>query len=145
MALVGSDLYVANTDTVMRFPYSPGETSISTSGQKIADLPAGPYNQHWTRSLVASSDGAKLYVGVGSASNIADYQFDEEQGRAAIWEIDLQTGTPRIYASGLRNPVGMAFEPSGGQLWASVNERDELGSDVPPDYLVAPVEGGFYG
>ena len=145
MALVGPDLYVANTDAVLRFPYTPGETSISASGEKVADLPAGLYNQHWTRSLVASPDESKLYVGVGSASNIAEYGLDEEQARAAIWEVDLETGSQRLYASGLRNPVGLAFEPSSGRLWASLNERDELGSDVPPDYLVALADGGFYG
>ena len=145
MALVGSHLYVANTDAVLRFPYSTGDTSIATEGVKIADLPAGAYNQHWTRSLAASPDGSKLYVGVGSASNIVEYGLDEELGRAAIWEIDLQTGTRRTLAGGLRNPVGLAFDPSTRRLWAVVNERDELGSDVPPDYLVQPVEDGFYG
>lgn len=145
MALVGSDLYVANTDAVLRFPYEPGTTRIAAAGQRIATLPAGPYNQHWTRSLAVSPDGSKLYVGVGSASNIAEHGLDEEVGRAAIREIDLRTGTERIFADGLRNPVGLAFEPRSGRLWAAVNERDELGSDTPPDYMTAVEEGGFYG
>lgn len=145
MALVGSDLYVANTDSIVRFPYASGATSIAEPGTRIADLPAGPYNQHWTRALVASPDGSKLYVGVGSASNIAEHGMDEEAGRAAVWEIDLGSGDSRILASGLRNPVGIAIEPHGGRLWAVVNERDELGSDVPPDYLTAVADGGFYG
>lgn len=145
MALVGSDLYVANTDAVLRFPYEPGATSITAPGEKIADLPAGPYNQHWTRSLAASPDGSKLYVGIGSASNIAEHGIEEEVGRAAIREIDLRTGAERTFASGLRNPVGLAFEPQSARLWAAVNERDELGSDTPPDYMTAVQEGGFYG
>ena len=145
MALVGSDLYVANTDAVLRFPYEPDATRITAPGEKIADLPAGPYNQHWTRSLAASPDGSKLYVGIGSASNIAEHGIEEEIGRAAIREIDLRTGAERIFASGLRNPVGLAFEPQSGRLWAAVNERDELGSDIPPDYMTAVQEGGFYG
>lgn len=145
MALVGSDLYVANTDAVLRFRYETGATSIPGAGETIAILPAGPYNQHWTRSLAVSPDNTKLYVAIGSASNIGEYGLEHEVGRAAIREIDLRTGTERLFASGLRNPVGMAFEPASGRLWATVNERDELGSDVPPDYMTAVEDGGFYG
>lgn len=145
MALVVSDFYVANTDAVVSFPYRSGATSIAAVGTTVTKLSAGPYNQHWTRSLAASQDGRKLYVSIGSASNIAEHGLDEEIGRAQIREIDLRTGTERVFASGLRNPVGLAFEPDSGQLWTSVNERDELGSDVPPDYMTALVEGGFYG
>jgi glucose/arabinose dehydrogenase len=145
MALIDSDLYVANTDAVLRFRYNSGATSIAGAGERIAALPAGPYNQHWTRSLAVSPDNTKLYVAIGSASNIGEYGLDEETGRAAIREIDLRTGAERLFASGLRNPVGMAFEPESGRLWAAVNERDELGSDVPPDYMTAVEDGGFYG
>ena len=145
MALVGSDLYVANTDAVLRFRYETGDTSIAGAGETIAALPAGPYNQHWTRSLAVSPDNTKLYVAIGSASNIGEYGLEHEVGRAAIREIDLRTGAERLFASGLRNPVGMAFEPESGRLWTAVNERDELGSDVPPDYMTAVEEDGFYG
>jgi hypothetical protein len=145
VALVGSELYVANTDSVMRFPYSTGDTRISALGQKVTDLPGGPLNHHWTKNLVASPDGTKLYVSVGSNSNAAENGMDKEEGRAAIWEIDLKTGTKRIYASGLRNPNGLAFEPETSALWTSVNERDELGSDLPPDYMTSVRDGGFYG
>jgi glucose/arabinose dehydrogenase len=144
MALVGNDLYVANTDAVLRFAYRSGDTKISSPGQKMADLPAGPRNHHWTKSLIASRDGAKLYVTVGSNSNAAENGMEEEAGRAAIWEIDLQ-GTKRLFASGLRNPNGMAIEPRTGALWAVVNERDELGSDLVPDYLTSVKDGAFYG
>lgn len=145
MALVGSDLYVANTDAVLRFHYETGATSIAGAGETIAALPAGPYNQHWTRSLAVSPDDTKLYVAIGSASNIGEYGLEEETGRAAIREIDLRSGAERLFASGLRNPVGMAFEPESDRLWTAVNERDELGSDVPPDYMTAVEDGGFYG
>ena len=145
MALVGSDLYVANTDAVLRFRYETGTTSIAGAGETIAALPAGPYNQHWTRSLAVSPDNTKLYVAIGSASNIGEYGLEHEVGRAAIREIDLRSGAERLFASGLRNPVGMAFEPESDRLWTAVNERDELGSDVPPDYMTAVEEDGFYG
>jgi glucose/arabinose dehydrogenase len=145
VALVGNMLYVANTDSVMRYPYSAGETRISAPGEKVTDLPGGPLNHHWTKNLVASPDGTKLYVSVGSNSNAAENGIDKEEGRAAIWEIDLKTGNKRIYASGLRNPNGLAFEPETSALWTSVNERDELGSDLPPDYMTAVRDGGFYG
>jgi glucose/arabinose dehydrogenase len=143
MALVGSDLYVANTDAVLRFKYSPGATHIDSAGEKVADLPAGLRNHHWTKSLTANADGSRLYAGVGSNSNVAEHGMEVEEGRAAIWEIDLKKNSQRIFATGLRNPTGLAWE--GGRLWAIVNERDELGSDLVPDYLTAVSDGGFYG
>jgi glucose/arabinose dehydrogenase len=145
MVLVGANLYVANTDAVMRFPYAGGETRISAAGTKIVDLPAGPRNHHWTKNLIASRDGAKLYVTVGSNSNIAENGMEAEAGRAAIWEVDARTGEHRIFASGMRNPNGLGWEPRSGKLWAVVNERDELGSDLVPDYLTSVGEGAFYG
>jgi glucose/arabinose dehydrogenase len=145
MALVGNDLYVADTDAVLRFPYKPGETRITAAGVKVVDLPAGPINHHWTKSLIASADGKKLYVGVGSNSNAGENGIPAEQDRAAVWEVDVATGQHRIFASGLRNPVGMAWEPESGALWVAVNERDELGSDLVPDYMTAVQDGGFYG
>jgi glucose/arabinose dehydrogenase len=145
MALVGNDLYVANTDAVVRFPYKPGATRIDAPGTKVADLPAGPRNHHWTKNLIASRDGRKLYVTVGSNSNAAEHGIEAEKGRAAIWEVDLATGRQREFASGLRNPNGLAFEPGSGALWTVVNERDELGSDLVPDYLTSVRDGGFYG
>ncbi|MFL6260030.1 MAG: PQQ-dependent sugar dehydrogenase [Thermoanaerobaculia bacterium] len=143
MALVKDSLYVADTDAVMRFPYHEGETKITAPGVKVVDLPAGPINHHWTKSLVASPDGSKLYVGVGSNSNAAENGIPAEEGRAAVWEVDPGTGRHRVFASGLRNPVGMAWE--GGALWVAVNERDELGNDLVPDYMTAVRDGGFYG
>jgi glucose/arabinose dehydrogenase len=145
MALAGDALFVANTNTVVRFPYEPGTTRITAPGATIAHLPAGERNRHWTRSLIASPDGTKLYVGVGSDSNVAENGMDTEDGRAAIWEIDVASGEHRLYATGLRNPVGMAWEPETGALWVAVNERDELGGDLVPDYMTAVREGGFYG
>jgi glucose/arabinose dehydrogenase len=145
MALVGNDFYVANADSLWRFPYRPGDTRISAPGTKVCDLPGGPLNHHWTKSLVASRDGSRLYVGVGSNSNIGENGMEAENGRAAIWEIDPRTGRHRVFASGLRNPVGMDWEPRTGQLWVVVNERDELGNDLVPDYLTSVVDKGFYG
>ena len=145
MALVGDALYVANTDAVLRFPYAAGTTSITQEGTRVAELPGGPLNHHWTKNLIASPDGRRLYATVGSNSNVADHGMEVERGRAAILEIDLASGTQREYASGLRNPNGMAWEPSTGALWAVVNERDEIGSDLVPDYLTAVREGAFYG
>jgi glucose/arabinose dehydrogenase len=144
MALVGETLYVANADAVVAFPYTPGATRIDAAPRKIADLPAGR-NHHWTKSLVANRDGSRLYVGVGSNSNIAEHGMDEEVNRAAILEIDPATGASRPYASGLRNPVGLAWNPASGELWTSVNERDEIGGDLPPDYMTNVQPGGFYG
>jgi glucose/arabinose dehydrogenase len=145
MALVGNELYVANTDAVLRFPYDDGETQIAERGVKLVDLPAGPRNYHWTKNLLASADGSVLYVTVGSNSNVAEHGMDAEAERAAVWAVDRVTGTHRIYASGLRNPNGLAWEPHSGALWTTVNERDELGSDLVPDYLTALVDGAFYG
>lgn len=145
MVLVGDALYVADTDAVMRFPYREGETKITAPGVKVVDLPAGPINHHWTKNVMASSDGSKLYVSVGSNSNAAENGIPAEEGRAAVWEVDLATGRHRVFASGLRNPVGMAWEPESGALWVAVNERDELGSDLVPDYMTAVHDGGFYG
>jgi glucose/arabinose dehydrogenase len=145
MALVGSFLYVANTDAVVRFPYTAGDTEITSPGVKIVDLPAGPIDYHWTKDLTASRDGTRLYVTVGSNSNVGENGLENEVGRAAVHEIDLATGRSRIYASGLRNPNGLAWEPTSGALWVAVNERDELGSDLVPDYMTALRDGGFYG
>jgi glucose/arabinose dehydrogenase len=144
MALVGGQLYVANADAVVRVPYAAGQTRITAAPVKLADLPAGR-NHHWTKNLVASRDGRKLYATVGSNSNAAEYGLAEEEGRAAIWEIDAATGARRLFAGGLRNPNGLAWEPSTGALWTVVNERDELGSDLVPDYLTSVRDGGFYG
>lgn len=145
MALVGDTLYVANTDAVLAFPYKEGETRITAKGRKIVSLPHGAPNPHWTRSLLASPDGKLLYVGIGSNSNIGENGLETETNRAAIIELDPKTGDNRIYASGLRNPIGMAWEPVSGALWTVVNERDMLGSDLVPDYLTRVEFGGFYG
>jgi glucose/arabinose dehydrogenase len=145
MALVGNDLYVANTDAVVRFPYQAGQTSIKVAGVNVMELPAGPLNHHWTKNLVASPDGTRLYVSVGSNSNVGERGMDKEDGRAAIWEYNRSTGKARVFATGLRNPVGMAFHPASGVLWTSVNERDELGDDLVPDYMTSVKEGHFYG
>ena len=144
MALVGDRLFVANADAVVAFPYQTGATQITAAPTQIAALPAGR-NHHWTKSLVASADGTKLYVGVGSNSNIGENGMDEEIGRAAIHEIDIATGQSRIYASGLRNPVGIAWQPDSRKLWVAVNERDELGNDLVPDYMTSVTPGAFYG
>jgi glucose/arabinose dehydrogenase len=145
MALVGENLYVANSDAVMQFPYKAGDTQITSAGTKLLDLPAGTINRHWTKNLIANEDGSKLYVSIGSNSNVAENGMAAEAGRAAIWEIDLKAGTHRVFASGLRNPVGMAWEPTSKALWTAVNERDELGNDLVPDYMTSVRDGGFYG
>ena len=145
MALVGNDFYVANADAVVKFPYKTGETSITAAPSKVIDLPGGPINHHWTKNLIPSADGSKLYVTVGSNSNVAERGMPAEEGRAAIWEVDPKNGTHRIFASGLRNPNGMGFSPEGGALWTVVNERDEIGSDLVPDYLTSVKDGAFYG
>jgi len=145
VALVGDQLYVADTDAILRFPYVPGETRITTPGVRLTDLPAGPINHHWTKSLTTSPDGSKLYVGVGSNSNITENGIAVEEGRAAIWEVDRATGFKRIFASGLRNPTGVAFEPQTHILWAVANERDEIGPNLVPDYATSVRENGFYG
>ncbi len=145
MALVGETLYVANTDALLRFPYRTGETQISTPGEVVTDLPAGPINYHWTKTVIASRDGSLLYVTVGSNSNAGERGMTAEYRRAAILEVDPQSGRSRVYASGLRNPIGLAWHPETGELWTTVNERDEIGSDLVPDYLTSVRDGGFYG
>jgi hypothetical protein len=145
MVLVGNTLYVANTDAIVSFPYATGQIEITASPTRVVPLPAGPINQHWTRSLVASSDGSKLYVTVGSNSDYGERGLDKETDRAVIFEIDPRAGTRRVYASGMRNPIGLAWVPGSSDLWTSVNEREELGADVPPDYMTAVKPGAFYG
>ena len=145
MTLVGNDLYVADTDRLLRFNYEPGATEIKTQPIKVTDLPGGTLNHHWTKNVIASKDGSKLYVTVGSNSNVGENGLDQEEGRAAIWEVDRATGNHRIFASGIRNPNGLAWEPTSGALWTAVNERDEIGSDLVPDYITSVKDGGFYG
>jgi glucose/arabinose dehydrogenase len=143
MTLTGSDLYVANTDAIVRFPYRAGETRITARGVRLTDLPGLPIDHHWTKNIIASPDGARLYATVGSNSNVGENGMAAEAGRAAIWEVDRATGAKRLYATGLRNPNGLGWE--GGRLWTVVNERDELGNDLVPDYLTSVRDGGFYG
>jgi glucose/arabinose dehydrogenase len=145
MALVGHDFYVANTDAIVSFPYQDGATRIAVPGRRLAELPAGARNHHWTKNVIASADGSRLYVTVGSNSNVAEHGMDEEERRAAILEIDRATGATRVFATGLRNPNGLAWQPATGALWTVVNERDEIGSDLVPDYLASVRDGGFYG
>ena len=145
VALVGNDLYVANTDAVLHFHYTTGATSITEPGTILTRLPGGPIDHHWTKSLVASEDGTKLYAGVGSNSNITENGLAAELDRASVWEIDRATGAHRIFADGLRNPNGLSWEPQSHALWAVVNERDELGPNLVPDYMTSIQDGGFYG
>ena len=145
MALVGDELYVANTDGVVRFPYREGQTRIDAPGELILPLPAGGYNNHWTRNIIASPDGQKLYVSVGSASNVGEYGMDEEIRRANILEINPDGSGEKVFASGLRNPNGMDWAPETGALWTAVNERDGLGDDLVPDYITSVRDSGFYG
>ncbi|MET0847379.1 MAG: sorbosone dehydrogenase family protein [Pseudomonas sp.] len=145
MTLVGNDLYVADTDRLLRFHYENGDTAIKSQPIKVVDLPGGTLNHHWTKNVIASKDGSKLYVTVGSNSNVGENGLDQEEGRAAIWEVDRATGNHRIFASGIRNPNGLAWEPQTGALWTAVNERDEIGSDLVPDYITSVKDGGFYG
>jgi glucose/arabinose dehydrogenase len=145
MALVGERLYVANADAVWSFPYQRGDTAITAPGTRLVALPGGPINHHWTKNLLASPDGSKLYVSVGSNSNAGERGMVVEEGRAAIWEVQVADGAHRIFASGLRNPVGMAWDSAGQTLWTVVNERDELGSDLVPDYLTSVQDSAFYG
>jgi glucose/arabinose dehydrogenase len=145
VAWVAGNLYVANTDAILAFPFTPGQTRITAPGVKLADLPAGSIDHHWTKAMVASPDGSKLYVGVGSNSNITENGMDAEEGRAAIYEVDRATGAKRIYATGTRNPTNLAIQPETGTLFAVVNERDEIGPDLVPDYLTSIRDGGFYG
>jgi glucose/arabinose dehydrogenase len=142
---VGGDLYVAETDKLMRYPFTPGQTQITVRGQKVIDLPAGLINHHWTKDLTASADGSKLYVSVGSNSNAQERGPEAETGRAAIWEVDAKTGAYRLYATGLRNANGLNFYPGSNTLWAVINERDELGPNLVPDYMTSVRDGGFYG
>lgn len=145
MTLVGNDLYVADTDRLIRFPYNEGDTQIKAQPTKVVDLPGGTLNHHWTKNVIASQDGSKLYVTTGSNSNVGENGMEAEEGRAAIWEVDRASGNHRIFASGLRNPNGLAWEPRSGALWTAVNERDEIGSDLVPDYITSVKDGGFYG
>ena len=145
MLIMGSSFYVANTDGVLRFPYQPGATKITGSGQRILDLPKGGYNNHWTRNLLAAPDGSKIYVTVGSSSNVQEHGAEEEVRRANILQFNPDGTGEKIYASGLRNPIGLQWQPGTGQLWAVVNERDELGDELVPDYFTSVREGGFYG
>lgn len=148
MALVGETLYIANTDSLVRAHYTAGETRLAAVPEKVADLPGksgDKFNHHWTKSLLPTPDGSRFYIGVGSNSNIAENGMDAEANRAAVLELDANGGSQRVYASGLRNPVGLAWEPRSGQLWAVVNERDELGNDLVPDYLTRVDSGAFYG
>jgi glucose/arabinose dehydrogenase len=145
MALVGHTLYVADSDALLSFYYMPGETAITSTAVKVMELPAGPINHHWTKNVIASPDGKKLYVTVGSNSNAAENGLAVEGDRARILEFDIANGTSRVFATGLRNPNGMGWQPQSGALWVAVNERDELGSDLVPDYMTAVHDGGFYG
>jgi len=145
MVLVGNDLYVADTDEILKFPYKAGETSIAAPGVKVTDLPAGTINHHWTKNIIASADGSKLYATAGSNSNVGENGIPAEDGRARIWEVDLASGNKRPFATGLRNPNGMAWAPGTSVLWTVANERDELGDDLVPDYLTSVKDGAFYG
>jgi glucose/arabinose dehydrogenase len=145
MLLIGNWFYVANTDGLMRYPYKEGQTSITAEAEKIAELPAGKTNRHWTRNIISNEDGSKIYIAVGSASNVAENGMNEEILRADILEVNPDGTDLKVYASGLRNPVGMAWAPGTKTLWTAVNERDELGDDLVPDYLTSVKEGGFYG
>jgi glucose/arabinose dehydrogenase len=145
MALAGNTLYVADTDAILAFPYRAGDPSIAAAPRRVVDLPAGPINHHWTKNVIVSPDGTRLYVAIGSNSNVGDNGIPAEEGRAQIWLVDPQSGAHRPFAAGLRNPVGLAFEPESGALWTAVNERDEIGSDLVPDYMTSVRDGGFYG
>jgi len=145
MTLLGETFYVADTDAILRFPYPLGAMALTGPGTKVVDLPAGPINHHWTKNVIASPDGRRLFATVGSNSNVAENGMAAEDGRAAIWDVDPASGARRIFASGLRNPNGLAFEPVSGALWTTVNERDEIGSDLVPDYMTSVRDGGFYG
>ena len=145
MTLAGGTLYVANADGVVSFPYQPGQTQVSGPGSKVFDLPGPPINHHWTKNVVASPDGSKLFSTVGSNSNIGDNGMAAEEGRAAVWVYDIASRRNRLFATGLRNPNGLDFEPTTGVPWTVVNERDEIGNDLPPDYLTSIKDGGFYG
>jgi len=145
MALIGGTFYVANADEIVSFPYKEGETTITATPQHVIDLPGLPLNHHWTKNILPNKDGSKLYVTVGSNSNVGENGLEIEKERAAIWEVDLASGSHRIFASGIRNPNGLVWEPTSNKLWTVVNERDEIGSDLVPDYMTSVQDGGFYG
>ena len=145
MALIGNELFIANSDAIVKVPYVTGQTKITAAPVKVTDLPAGPINHHWTKNIIASADGSKLYATVGSNSNVGENGIAAEEGRAAIWEVDRVTGAKRLFATGLRNPNGMGWEPESKVLWTVANERDELGDDLVPDYLTSVKDGAFYG
>jgi len=145
MALIGDQLFVANTDAIVKFAYTPGATHLAGAGEKLTDLPAGDINHHWTKNIIANRDGSKLYATVGSNSNVAENGIPAEEGRAAIWVVDVRSGEKRPFATGIRNPNGLAWEPVTGALWTVANERDELGNDLVPDYLTSVRDGAFYG
>jgi glucose/arabinose dehydrogenase len=145
MALVGNELFIATTDAIVKVPYVTGQTKITAAPVKVTDLPAGTINHHWTKNIIASPDGSKLYATVGSNSNVGENGLAAEEGRAAIWEVDRATGAKRLFATGLRNPNGMGWEPESKALWTVANERDELGNDLVPDYLTSVKDGAFYG
>jgi glucose/arabinose dehydrogenase len=145
MALIGSDLYVANTNAIVKYRYEAAATEIRAAGVKLTDLPAGERNHHWTKNIIADTSGQKLYATVGSNSNVAENGMAEEEGRAAIWEVDVATGAKKLFATGLRNPNGLAWEPGSATLWTVANERDELGDDLVPDYLTSVQRDAFYG
>jgi glucose/arabinose dehydrogenase len=144
MVLVGNELFIANADAVVKVPYNAGQTESTATPVKVTDLPAG-INHHWTKNIIANREGTKLYVTVGSNSNVAENGLEAEEGRAAVWEVDVKTGQKRLFASGLRNPNGLAWKPGSNELWTVVNERDEIGSDLVPDYLTSVKDGAFYG
>ncbi|CAN5706261.1 sorbosone dehydrogenase family protein [soil metagenome] len=144
MTLVGGELFIANADAIVKVPYQEGQTEISAAPVKVTDLPAG-INHHWTKNIIANGDGSKLYATVGSNSNVGENGLAAEEGRAAIWEVDVKSGEKRLFASGLRNPNGMGWDPDTQVLWTVVNERDEIGSDLVPDYLTSVKDGAFYG
>lgn len=145
MTLIGDDFYVANADAIVRFPYEEGQTEITADAEHVADLPGGPINHHWTKNIIANEDGSLLYATVGSNSNVGENGMENEVNRAAILEVNPETGETRLFASGLRNPNGLAWQPQTGELWTTVNERDEIGSDLVPDYMTSVQDGGFYG
>jgi len=145
MLVIGNWFYVANTDALMRFPYDREQNKVTGAGVKLIDLPAGKHNRHWTRNIIANADNSKIYISVGSGSNVAENGIDDDKGKAAIYEINPDGSGLRAYASGIRNPVGMGWAPGTKTLWTSVNERDELGNNLVPDYLTSVKENGFYG
>lgn len=145
MLVIGDWFYVANTDALLRFPYDRKENKVTGESVKLADLPAGKHNRHWTRNIIANADNTKIYIAVGSGSNVAENGIEEDSGKAAIYEINPDGSNLKLYASGLRNPVGMDWAPGTQTLWTTVNERDELGNNLVPDYLTSVKEGGFYG